>query len=496
MTKKSTESNISVLHRLLVQHFSLEDIKNLCFHLGVDYEELGEGAKSSRVRELIRYMGKRKRLSVLVTAAGETRPAVTSWPEFDDSIELTDDDLPWRMEKGQEGLGFKLKLVLILLIPVLLAGIAGVYFLSQQPPRMTGDFNIAIAEFGEQSDGGLVSTAESRQISSTLYNFLDSEFEAANFELDIQVSHRNMPIVEGGLDAEKLARQINADVIIYGTVFVGADDAEFSPRFYVADSVDVDEITGQNELAHPIRFDLADLSFQGEVNQVLRSRASILLSFTEGLVYLNDNDLDSALAAFENAINESDDLEFFPGQELLHLMIGNAYRRIGEYEIAVQSFNRSLALNPDYARAHIGLGNVFYEQATLDWEDSEKLDQALEEYRKALEAQDKPPGAYVTEKVTTNIGNVLVVQAQLNNDVSLYETAEESYLQVTEQYESTKNESLREIAATAYFGLGVIYIKKNDFDQGRKAFQTCVKLTEEPTLESRAKEQLILIADS
>jgi len=41
------------LHRLLVRHFDLEELRTLAFDLGVDFDDLRGEGKSAKARELI-----------------------------------------------------------------------------------------------------------------------------------------------------------------------------------------------------------------------------------------------------------------------------------------------------------------------------------------------------------------------------------------------------------------------------------------------------------
>jgi hypothetical protein len=62
------------LRIVMTMHFNLNELKNLCFDLGVDYEEFGEAGKSGMVRELIAHMRRRGRFDELVGEIKRTRP--------------------------------------------------------------------------------------------------------------------------------------------------------------------------------------------------------------------------------------------------------------------------------------------------------------------------------------------------------------------------------------------------------------------------------------
>lgn len=58
----------------LDQHFNLNDLKALCFYLGVDDEHIAGDEKLSKITNLITHMNRRGRLAELIRAAGQQRP--------------------------------------------------------------------------------------------------------------------------------------------------------------------------------------------------------------------------------------------------------------------------------------------------------------------------------------------------------------------------------------------------------------------------------------
>jgi hypothetical protein len=228
----------------------------------------------------------------------------------------------------------KTAITILAALAIAAASLFYLYYRAQKPARMTGDFNIAVAQFGEVTDEGIVSSALATQISKLLFDFLDSEYKATDFGLDVQVAHKKIGILTEDREAEQLAYDIGADLVIYGSVFVIGDEATLSPKFYVADQPDTGELTGQHQLALPIKFDISSFGFQDEVNTKLRSRAAILVFFTEGLVYLSADDFDQALQSFRGAICEAGNHGPFDGQEVLYLFSAITNRCQGNLEKA------------------------------------------------------------------------------------------------------------------------------------------------------------------
>jgi len=387
------------------------------------------------------------------------------------------------------------QLGLFLAFVTLVSGaIGGAYWYSKQPQTMTGNYNIAIAQFGEiQADGKIKPSSKAEKISSTLFTFLDSEYQAAGLGLDVQVAHKNMPLILEDSQAKELAEKVHANIVIYGNIFVQDKEAEFSPRFYVAEHPDTRELTGQDELAHPILFDISQLGVSSTVNAQLRFRTEILFNFTKSLIYFSEKDFDSALRAIQAAIFAAEKLDqSFAGQEVLYLVAAKIYRTEEDFDHAAQMLDKALELNPNYARAYLGRGNIYYVQATPPRPyNADLLQKAKTEYEMAYQAPNQPEGAYIPIKAHTGLGNVLVVMAQKNsNDPSLFAEAREHYQYVIDQYERTRDPFLRSYAAICYFGIGAAYERQKNMDQARAAYLQAYDLSDDQDFKDRISKEI------
>ncbi len=375
---------------------------------------------------------------------------------------------------------------------LVVSGISGGIWYSRQPRVMDGDFNIAVAQFGEyQPDGTIKPSARAEKISNTLFNFMDGEFQASNFGLKVQTSHKNMPLILEDSQAKALAKKVHADIVIYGNIFSQDNQAEFSPRFYVAEKADANELTGQDELASPIDFDILQLNTEDQINNVLRTRAKILFYFTKSLIYFSQNNPDPALQAIQTAISSAENLpKPFAGEEVLYLVAAKIHISRKEFEIANKLLEQALILNPNYARAHLARGNIYYTLANDANFDSELLGKALAEYQLAYQAKDQPEGAYIPIKAHTALGNIYVVMAEKTDDPDLYSKAFENYDAVINEYSQTKDPFLQSYAATAYFGLGGAYEYQGNIEQAIKAYQRAYDLAEDPVFKERIRKQI------
>jgi len=66
--------DLTQLHQILVDRFDMEELHNLCFSLGVDFDNLRGQGKSGKARELVLYMKRHNQLNRLVARIKALRP--------------------------------------------------------------------------------------------------------------------------------------------------------------------------------------------------------------------------------------------------------------------------------------------------------------------------------------------------------------------------------------------------------------------------------------
>jgi hypothetical protein len=69
-------AHASALRRILVERFSLEELRTLCFDLSIDYDALGGEGKEARARELIAHLQRRRQLDQLTNYIRQHRPDI------------------------------------------------------------------------------------------------------------------------------------------------------------------------------------------------------------------------------------------------------------------------------------------------------------------------------------------------------------------------------------------------------------------------------------
>ncbi len=72
----STEYNSKKLNGIIDNHFNLEELKELCFNLNIDYDNLSGETKKIKISELIKYLNRRSNLKKLIELIQTTRPNI------------------------------------------------------------------------------------------------------------------------------------------------------------------------------------------------------------------------------------------------------------------------------------------------------------------------------------------------------------------------------------------------------------------------------------
>jgi hypothetical protein len=87
MQSSSSEQDLQInLREILTKGFSEDELRILCFDLGLDYYgDLRQGTKASKVIELIAFLARRKKIYKLVEVGRRQRPDIT-WPYLPNTL--------------------------------------------------------------------------------------------------------------------------------------------------------------------------------------------------------------------------------------------------------------------------------------------------------------------------------------------------------------------------------------------------------------------------
>lgn len=373
---------------------------------------------------------------------------------------------------------------------VIVVGV-GLYFLLRPSPvdrtPMNGNFNIAVANFTvEGSSGGDLGMSIARVVYANLESNLGDLVKT--YVIDMRgpdtVERISGNEVNRSDAAGRIARRIQADLVVYGTVQVNGLQYAITPEFYInPDRLPEDkEVTGPYKMGQTL--DLTGPTgpaFNEELGILMSERMRVLTLLSTGLSFFSTHRYDKALARFQEAENEP-----WPegmGREVLYLLAGNAAGKSQEYGLAEEYYTRALGEDPEYARARIGLGSVSYMRALLVFNqtqnfadiDLDVLAQSVQAYQSALEAKNQPEGADIEAKVHLGVGQCFFYQA-LAGALDSFDPAMQEFQAVTQAYTEDPNPRIQELAGEAYGHQGLIYRLQDQKEQAIEAYEQAVRL--------------------
>jgi len=281
----------------------------------------------------------------------------------------------------------------VLLVVAVLAALLAFDVISlgqPEPDRMTGRFNIAVAEFAVLDEAGqLVESDGGLRVAEQLGTALQRAFALPEFTVDAPSTESaatpaptNVEVWFDGPDLVRdhnvtigvvappplrvtepaaAAEALDADIVVHGDIRPDGEFHALTVRFFVAPQYKADfgAMVGLYEFTTPIAvFDPHDPG--EEVVDGLDQLVGALSWTIQGMRQEILGDQTEALAAFEQAVAldpDSDMIYYFLGQEHLY----SAQRAAGDETqllAAEAAYNESLRLNPDNPRATIGLGSV------------------------------------------------------------------------------------------------------------------------------------------
>jgi len=132
---------------------------------------------------------------------------------------------------------------------------------------------------------------------------------------------------------------------------------------------------------------------------------------------------------------------------LAHNNLGLIYLNNDRPDDALQEFKTAIKINPDNAKAHINLGNLYH-----DFYDN--CDKAIEEYKKALEIKPNDHAAYY-------------YLAVFYHESGFFQEAEDAYLKAIEISPNNSH---------AYNGLAMLYYNQTKYSNAISMYKTALKI--------------------
>jgi len=376
------------------------------------------------------------------------------------------------------------------------------------PPQMSGEWNVAVAEFSVQEDQA-VSQNKAKQMSNVFFTKFNSEIENLADEAGIAIQVLDPAatgLINGSTPEERAAKanavagKYNADVVIYGTIVSSEDLLSFTPEFYVDihNMYEAEEMVGQHSLGEKIILLGGNLEEQSQVqlDRELSRRSKLMALVTKGLSLYFGGFYTDAYQLFQEA-NRDENWPDESGREVMHLFTGNAANRSRQAEVAQDFYMKALGVDDQYARAYIGLGHAQFAQAlagacSQDFQiDSELLDAALGNFIKAESADNKPPSADISAKSAFGKGQVYITK-YYSGEKSAFSDSQEQFQMVIDEYIKTDNERIKELASEAHARLGLLARQQGDLESAAALYEKGLELASD---HARRGFILITLAD-
>ncbi len=286
------------------------------------------------------------------------------------------------------------------------------------PPQMSGLYNVAVAEFGEipangpnvrGTDGQVRPFADgsglqtSQKVASALQDSLGQNpgILIWNDGPSLEKLGVKIGIVEEA-QAAAVAARLKADMLIYGLLDRRQQPASFKLQIYLSPRLSdaLDEVNGSFDLTAPIPVEggLSAETVQAEIIHQAELLQTLALGQSESGLGHTLEALEIFLKAAQLA-PDSSLVQFFIGREYLFSLEREPVLRFASEAFeseAGKALEKAVQLDPQNARAYIGLGSLYIKQAKRQLNqavDSEFTEQSFQQIMELLDRADEAYGA-------------------------------------------------------------------------------------------------------
>jgi tetratricopeptide (TPR) repeat protein len=386
--------------------------------------------------------------------------------------------------------------LLVGLVAVVTLG-AAAYALYPRPiPIMTGDLNVAVAEFGALNpQGSVTASADARTLAESFSASLGGELQQINQaststeqRFDIQLwGPSQVGRIEGATPAERAG---NAEkVTTRGYLEPGAAASTFVPQFYLRNLQNTPELEGEHDLGASLAVrSLDDPTSRQQLRADLTGRTRAFAEFVIGLSQFTNDKYADARVHFLNAAADPH-WDEGNGKEVLYLFLGYAEGSLGNLAAAREAFQHALAIDAEFARAYLGLGEVQFQESLGKPDacahgavDVSGIQAAIQLYDRAATATTQPDGSNVPSWTALERGRAYLCLTQA--DAGDYSAEAERELKLVIADYAAGNTSAIDIAAEAHSNLGFVYLpvrcdpqRADKYRQAAAEYQSAVDLS-------------------
>jgi len=365
------------------------------------------------------------------------------------------------------------------------------------PEPMSGSLNIAVANFeSTQQSGCVVKPDEARGLAMVVYQSLLEQMQtakgglsaagAAQVELgDIEI---RSPEQTGSLGtsgdraraAEQKARDMNADVVLYGEVACEEAPRQtlLTPQIYISDRKlqSFDQLLFIGEHAFGPQLASPGLPASGPTRQTIAERLvprmGVLTQFLVGLDYYYAGIYDQAATAFK-AANGVEGFEDSFITSMVSLYEGTTASRREQYQEAKASYQKVLAIDSGNQTARYSLADATYYASRGDCtsdennpasagEDTGGLNEALQLFKQVdapgdtvLDKTVRGMAAFGMGQVYVCMSNAIIPDAE--GKTNHWSAAEQQFQQAIQLLDQ-EGAFTQDFLAEAHAGLALVYL--------------------------------------
>lgn len=395
-------------------------------------------------------------------------------------------------EKILKRLGLEQRVGFFLLGLLFVGGLLALYFglKPNEKKVMTGEFRIAVLSFYENGENLRDDIGYTIASGITIRLKDDLQELAVGPKVEVWGPDELKDVIDGDTaleraeNAEILAKEIQAHMIIYGVVEETATGMQVVPEFYLDTQGfhEGSEVVGQY-VGSPFSLPGSDNpAWQFNFDKQMQVRTDIISSLARGLTFFAVHEYDEALSILQS-IEGIDGWQDDEGREVLYALIGFAAGKAENYELTQSSLEKAISINPDYARPYIGLANLNYILALKPFESSQNvndvdqalLDKCFEYLELAVQAPEKPPLAEVETKIHFARGQCYWLKT-FTGKLPNFDLAVAEFRQVIDAYDDGANPRVYEFAGESYARLGLIYRLVGNLPEAAKHYQKAVEI--------------------
>lgn len=354
------------------------------------------------------------------------------------------------------------------------------------PPKMSGVINIAVARFAVQDvHGHAIESTAGAVLANLISNALTKTTAAPSLASYVQV--RQIGPITKATSAQRVqtaaraAYDNGADIILYGTITVdaGTFTSNIVPEMYLSPQhlQESEELLGHYAFTQiPVPGDIsANPTTSILLSQQLQQRAHALALFILGAGYYENGIIaptsagpTGSRALFDKASEYLKAAQASPGwadrdgKEVLYLFLGSTEGQLGNLEAAQAAYTQAVTINPNYARALVGLAEVRFQQSKGGCPYSQRVDAAglretLRLYRRALQARVQPAQSEIQTWIAFGLGKTYLCLSQ-GRVANHWGDSTQAFTRVVAAYRAGTDPRMREMAAQAHGGLGWVYL--------------------------------------